>query len=109
MAFPTITSPGNDRIQRSARLRRGPHQREQQRTLIDGVRELAAAVAANVAIDELFFCPELLSERDKALLAVLASRGATVFAVTPPVLARIAFGERDDGVVAVAVTPQRTL
>ena len=109
MTFPAITSPGNERIKRAVRLRRGTHRRDEGLTLVDGVRELTAALAAQVAIHEVFFCREQVGEEFRELLGHLVQDGAKVFEVTSVVAERLAYGQRHDGVTAVIVPPQRPL
>ncbi|MCE9544757.1 MAG: RNA methyltransferase [Planctomycetia bacterium] len=109
MTFPAISSPANERIKRAARLRRGQHRREDGRTLVDGLREISAAAAAEVKLLEVFFCPDQFESPPNAMLADLTERGTAVFAVSPAVLERLAFGERSAGIVAVAEIPDCSL
>lgn len=78
--------------------------------LIEGARELARAAAAGVEIVEAFVCEPLAISPD-ARLAIdrLHEAGARLFAVTPQVFAKLAFGDRAEGVIAVARTPRRAL
>jgi TrmH family RNA methyltransferase len=110
MSFPAITSPGNERIKRAVRLRRGTHRREEGLTLVDGARELAAALAAGVAIRQIYFCcGESAGETLKKLLKDASQQGAEVFEVSESVAQRLAYGERRDGVWGVVVPPERSL
>ena len=54
-----ITSMHNPRVKRAIRLRDHRQRRKEGLILIDGVRELARAIAAGVAVREVFVCPEL--------------------------------------------------
>jgi TrmH family RNA methyltransferase len=105
-----ITSRQNPRVKDAARLRNRSERTKQQRFLIDGAREITRAVAAGFHCVEAFVCNELC-ESDECHNAVdrLVNAGTEVFEVTPDVYAKLAFGERDDGVVVVAQTPQRRL
>lgn len=91
-------------------MRTGRERVEQGRFLIDGAREIERALAACVCIRTAFVCDELCTSPAgvSALRAVQAS-AAEIFRVTPEVYARLAFGERLDGLVAVADTPRRQL
>jgi len=110
MSFPAITSPGNERIKRAVRLRRGTHRREDGLTLVDGARELAAALAAGVTVRQVYFCrSEASFESLATLLAEAAEQRAEVFEVSEAVAGRLAYGERRDGVWGVVVPPQRGL
>jgi TrmH family RNA methyltransferase len=110
----TITSAANPRVRETARLRDADTRRVSGLTLIDGRRELARASAAGVVIEEVFidadFALALLHD-DAALntphlatpdLARLASRGTRLTGLSQKAFERIAFGSRNEGVVAVA-------
>jgi len=111
----TITSSANPRIREAARLRDADARRETGLTLIDGRRELARAAAAGVAIDEVFVDADsaaaLLHDDaatattdtpDEPCLAGLADRGTRITGLSRKAFERIAFGSRNEGVVAVA-------
>ena len=105
-----ITSPHNPRVKSAARLRDHRRRREEQRILIDGTREISRALAAGVALQEVFFCAELCqSAEPRELLADLAKGGAEVLEVSGPVFTRLAFGQRAEGIVAVAAAPPHRL
>ncbi len=115
----TITSAANPRVRETARLRDADTRRVSGLTLIDGQRELARASAAGVVIEEVFidadFAASLLHDDaavatpdlatptlDAPDLARLASRGTRVTGLSQKAFERIAFGSRNEGVVAVA-------
>jgi TrmH family RNA methyltransferase len=106
-----ITSPGNERIKRAVRLRRGTHRRDEGLTLVDGGRKLAAALAAGIAVREVFFCRDLEDDPTATakLLTQLVQSGAEVFDVTAAVAERLAYGQRQESLTAVIVPPDRTL
>ena len=61
-------------------------------------------------VDEAFVCPELTTSAEAArALDALRASGAALFEVTRPVFERLAFGDRSDGLVAVAETPSLAL
>jgi TrmH family RNA methyltransferase len=114
----TITSAANPRVRQATRLRDADARRETGLTLIDGRRELARAAAAGVAIDEVFVdadsATSLLHDDladaaavppvtpDEPCLADLAARGTRITGLSRKAFERIAFGSRNEGVVAVA-------
>ena len=111
----TITSAANPRVRHAARLRDADARRETGLTLIDGRRELARATAAGVGIDEVFVdadsAAELLhddtaatphGDHDEPCLESLAAQGARITGLSRKAFERIAFGSRNEGVVAVA-------
>jgi TrmH family RNA methyltransferase len=104
-----ITSRQNPRVKEASQLRSGRGRQRQGRFLIDGVREIGRAIAAGVRCVEAFVCDELcMSPECRNALKAVESSGAEIFSVTPPVYAKLAFGEREDGIVVVAqATSQR--
>jgi len=108
--MPLITSVHNPRVNAAARLRDSRHRQKQGRILIDGLRELGRAVDAGVGLVEVFVCePRCASPEAQALLSRIGSSQAEVLHVTEPVFAKLAFGHRAEGVLAVARTPDRRL
>ncbi len=78
--------------------------------IIDGAREAQRAVEAGVRCIEAFVCEELCVSGDcERAVAAVRSSGAEMLAVSPDVYAKLAFGDRDDGIVVVAETPRRRL
>ncbi|MBW3599707.1 MAG: RNA methyltransferase [Planctomycetes bacterium] len=105
-----ITSVQNPRIKAAARLRDSRARRKAGRFLIDGAREISRAIGAGVTVHEAFICPELCDSPERQEAARLAEESAAeTFHVTPAVFAKLAFGDREEGTVLVAATPQRTL
>lgn len=110
MSDDLITSPQNARIKEIVRLRdhRGPEERW--RIVIDGRREVLRAVEAGVRIIELFCCPSLLGPDDqREILEPARQRGVELVEVSPPVFAKITYGDRAEGLLAVAQRPARAL
>jgi RNA methyltransferase, TrmH family len=108
--MPTITSVQNPRVKDAVRLRDSRHREKQGRILIDGARELRRAIEAGVRLVEAFVC-EPLCRGDEAgkVLKLLPTCGAEVWEVAPAVFERLAFGQREEGIVAVAEMPKPTL
>ncbi len=98
-----ITSAHNQRIKDAAKLRERRQRLRQGRFLIDGAREITRAVASGMGLIEAFICPELCtSDESRQAASALHDSSADLWQVTPEVFSRLAFGERHDGVVAVA-------
>ena len=110
MTQPPITSRQNERVKRAAKLRSRRQRDEQGRFLIDGAREISRAMAAGVEMVEVFVCEEYCTSAE-AIEAVrlLRDSGADVASVTPAVYEKVCFGQREDGIVAVAAKWQRRL
>jgi RNA methyltransferase, TrmH family len=103
-----ITSLRNPRIQRAVKLRERKGRDEQGRIVIDGVREIERALG-RLPFDEVFVCERLCqSAAARRLLARLAS-SATPIPVTPEVFAKLAYGERQEGLLVTAPTPASSL
>lgn len=105
-----ITSLQNPRIKRVVKLRDKSGRSEQRRFLIDGIREIERACAAGVAFDEVFLCPELCRTVESQALAKQLSQGASdLVEVTSGVFSKISYGDRDEGVLAVAMVREHPL
>lgn len=108
----TITSPANPRIKQAARLREAGDRRATGTTLVDGLRELSRAAAAGIDVDMVFVEADeegsLTARRAAARQAAIEAcveacrrQGAEVLGVAPRAFERIAFGDRNEGVVGV--------
>src|SRR5947208_3505543 len=103
-----LTSVQNPRVKAAARLRERSGRDEQERIIVDGVREIGRAVAAGVGIVEVYFLPELCrDEEHERLLAAAGKMRAELMEVSPHVMEKLSFGQRVDGIVAVARRPER--
>ena len=101
-----ISSPANPRVKAAVRLRDRREREETGLTLVDGSRELLRALAQSVEVDHAFVSTELVVGADaSAALDALQRVGASLIEVSPAVLAKVAFGDRSDGLVAVIRTP----
>ncbi len=104
-----ITSVKNPRIKAVADLR-GRRQREAAGlTVIDGSRELARALAGRAVVVEAFVDWERLDAEGRIAVAEAHRRGVHVTEVAGPVLDRIAYGDRAEGVVATVRIPELAL
>jgi len=102
-----ITSLQNQRLKDAVKLRDRRARQRQRRIIIDGARELRQAVEAGVAMVEVFVCDELCEGEDaQAALRLIRQSGAELLPVTAAVFAKLAFGDRAEGVIGVARTPE---
>ena len=92
-----ITSLSNPKIKEAVKLREGKHQRRSGKFLIDGVRELDHAVQAGIRLLDVFTV-------DPAVVYP----NVRVYHVTESVMQRITFGDRNEGIVAVAEKPEQS-
>lgn len=105
-----ITSRHNPRIKQAAQLRTGRERQRLGRFMIDGGREIARALEAGIVPVEAFICNELADSADSQQAVQLILGGsAEIFHVSPEVYAKLAYGERDDGVIVVALVPRRSV
>ena len=105
-----ITSLHNPYVKLVARLRDHRQRRKAHLIVINGARELSRAIAAGVPLREIFVCPELCrGEEARRLLEILPGTGGQRLDVTEAVFARLAFGQRSEGIVGIAAVPQRRL
>ncbi|TVS19900.1 MAG: RNA methyltransferase [Planctomycetaceae bacterium] len=102
-----LTSVQNPRIKQAVRLRNGRSRRRLGRMLIDGIREIHRAHRSGMSIIEVFWCPTGDRRPEQAqVLQALVDDHVSVFEVTEPVFEKLAFGQRSEGLVAVAQTPK---
>jgi TrmH family RNA methyltransferase len=106
MPSPTLASPSNPRIRSVARLRDRRERDASGLTLVDGAREVRRALEAGVEVVEAFVCEPLLAGEDaRVALDLLAVRRVPVTSTTEAAFARIAFGDRAEGLIAVVRAP----
>ena len=109
-ARPMLTSAANPRIKAAMALRDRRDRERTGLTVIDGTRELRRALEGGVAVQEAFICESLLAGADaRAVLDRLQADRTPVQAVSEAVFARLAFGDRAEGIVAVARIPSLDL
>ncbi len=101
-----ITSLQNQQIKEVVKLREGKCRREVGLFLIDGRREIERAIQSGIRVDKVFYMPDRCPE---SLLTALRQSGGELIDVSAPVMAKVSFGNRDEGVVAVAFRPQGDL
>ncbi len=100
----------NPHFKSVCQLRDRRHRRQQQRILIDGRREIQRALRGRVRLLELFFdAPAWQGPELQSWLPSLADQGVRLIELPERLLAKLSYGERRDGVVAVAETPVRSL
>jgi TrmH family RNA methyltransferase len=107
-----ITSPANARVRAAARLRDADSRHETGLTLVDGRREVARAARAGVPLVEVYLDGGETGSAPAALAAAagpeglrlddLAAGGTRIAVLSRRAFERIAFGDRNEGIVAVA-------
>jgi TrmH family RNA methyltransferase len=105
-----ITSSHNPRFRAASTLRGARERRERGLILIDGVREIGRAVESGVSVVEAWIAPDRLAGPEaQDVLGRLRSAPVEVIETPAELLDRLAFGDRNEGLVVVAETPTATL
>ncbi len=105
-----ISSTANPRIRAALGLRERRDRDERGLSIVDGAREIGRAITSGVELVELYVAPDLaVSSEAGAALGAARATGVEIVAVSPAVLARLAFGDRSDGLVATIRTPSLSL
>ena len=105
-----ITSTANPRLKDALRLRGRRERDETGLTLIDGARETMRALAGGAKVREAFVSAQYCTDDEcRAALAALRQAGVRMWELGPEAFARLAYGDRLDGIVAVAETPLHRL
>ena len=96
-----ISSPNNPRIKEIVRLRDASYRKEKGLFIIEGLREVQLALRAGFKAREIYLCPEFLDTRQKADFDFKA-RDTEIIELDRKAYEKMAFGERKEGVIAVA-------
>ncbi len=107
-----ITSLQNPRVKDAISLRDRRQRRRRGLFLIDGLREISRAAAAGISLEAVFVCHKLLGDKEHESIAILghaAAKRVEQIEVSAAVFERLAFGDRAEGIVAVARMPRRAL
>ncbi len=99
---PTIQSPQNQQIKLVTKLRDASTRRETGCFIIDGAQEIERALAEDFQIDCLYFSGEETSKFGSLIDRLQPDQ---VQPVSSAVMRKLAYGDRDSGLVAVAKTP----
>jgi TrmH family RNA methyltransferase len=107
-----ITSFANPKIKDVVKLRERRERIRTGLTVVEGIREVAAAIKAGVEISEVFICPSLYEGQIQgdvdAMLRGLKD-SVEVSEVSKEIFAKICFGERSEGIVALGRARIKTL
>jgi RNA methyltransferase, TrmH family len=109
MTEPAITSAKNPHVRAAAALRDRRERDAAGLTLVDGARELGRALAGGAEVVEVFVDEDRLGYEGAVAVDEARRRGAAIVAVSGPVLDRLAYGDRAEGLVAVVRIPDLAL
>ncbi|HVT28868.1 MAG TPA: RNA methyltransferase [Lacipirellulaceae bacterium] len=105
-----ITSRQNPHVKEAVCLRDGHERRRQRRFIVEGVREISRAIESGVVPICAFVCEEFCTSAECIQVnEALTVTSAEIFQVTPEVYAKLAFGDRHEGIIVVAATARRGL
>ena len=109
-AVRAITSLSNPQVKAAVRLRDRRERDQTGQTIVDGPPELLRALDSGIEIVEAFVCDELIrtAEAEEAVRRLLLA-GVKPIHVSPDVIAKVAFGNRSDGVAAIVRVPDTSL
>ncbi len=106
----TITSTKNKRIKDVYALRDHRQRQKTGCTLIEGTKEITLALNAGVQLKEVFLCPDYLKTAPrKSLEKKIRCLSIPTTIVSKNVFQKMAFGDRHEGLLAIAQTPERHL
>lgn len=106
-----ITSLTNPKIKKAVRLRASKERQAEGATIVEGDKEISRALEGKVFFQEVYVCPELFAGTREAasrrlLLDRLAASSISIYETTKAVFSKIAYGDRQEGILAVCKTPR---
>jgi RNA methyltransferase, TrmH family len=96
-----ITSFQNIVVKKAQALREARERREQGMTIIDGAREIKRAFEAGIIMERVFY----VKGQHEALLKQIESKKVESVEVSSQVMEKLAYGERHEGIIALAKIP----
>ena len=98
-----ITSVTNAKVKHLVRLRNRRYRDDSESFVIEGYRELSRAVAAGIAIEELYACePLYLGSNEPSLVDDVIATGARLVRLDEAPFRKAAYRDRPEGLLAVA-------
>lgn len=109
-----ISSLGNDHIKRVVKLNNSHFRKENQLTVVEGIREISRALEHHIQPSEVYLCPALIQEpaaQDIAARFINNEPNAPtkLFEVTPQVFGKIAYRGESGGILLVIPTKDTQL
>jgi TrmH family RNA methyltransferase len=105
-----ITSLQNPGIKFARSLRARNKREKYGLTLLEGYRAVSRAFECGIQFRECYFCPGLfLGKNELPLISRIAGTGAHTSEVSEPVLKKIAYRDRPEGIIAVAETKKHRI
>jgi TrmH family RNA methyltransferase len=105
-----LTSLNNPRIKEVVKLRKADYRRQTQNFVIEGYQECKLALSSNINFKEIYFCPRFFNKgNENDLILEARKKGAGLCEVNEGVFNKIAYGDRREGLIAVAGQPKLSL
>ena len=105
-----VSSLQNLHVKNVKKLRDSRDRKESGLFLIEGYKELSRALHGGVVITTFFFCEELFMKNNEyALIENIKKQGALVISCRKNVFEKIAYRERPDGLLGVAIQMHRNI
>ena len=105
-----ISSRHNTRFRDALALRDARERRRRRELLLDGAREITRALDGGLAVREAWVAPERVhSDAAREAIVALGRAGTEIVEAAPELLDRLAYGDRDEGVVAIVAAPPTEL
>jgi len=105
----TITSTTNERVKKLLKLREKKERESSGLTIIEGEREILRALEAGVEVMELYRCGKADAATVRRIEEKIKIGKGALIDVAPRVFERIAYGERKEGLLAVARIKNKSL
>jgi TrmH family RNA methyltransferase len=104
-----IDSPRNPRVKALVRLHARREREREDRTLVEGAREVGRALTAGVEVEAAYLAPSRLAEAGRRVAGALEDAGVPVVELAEAAFAKLSRRQHPDGVAAVIRPPRRTL
>lgn len=104
-----ITSAENPKVREAMQLRESRQRRKRGLFLIDGFREVAAAVRGGITLEQIFIPESAHASVHATCDPKIIETACEVIIVSDALFQRMTFGDRQNSILAVAVEKSRTL
>ena len=106
MSLEILTSFSNPKIKYASSLHDSKTRRAEGRFIIEGPREIQAAIRAKVSFGTVFVCPELITDATIPIFESIKDRSdLKVFSVNEKLYEKISYGEKMEGLAVIAKNP----
>ena len=105
----SLTSLHNPRVKNVVKLRNRRHRDRQRRFVVEGTRELSCATDSGLALANLYYCEELLTDVGQNLVKRIAATEVDCQTTSRAVFEKMSYRRTPDGVLGVAAMPDLEL